>query len=77
MLAKGIAAFSLLVCLSAHAETSKVEEGTDGGQWRVYGGDKAGTKYSPLEQINPENFSDPSPGDFKVRKVLWIDLFER
>ena len=58
MLAKGIAAFSLLVCLSAHAETSKVEEGTDGGQWRVYGGDKAGTKYSPLEQINPENYSD-------------------
>ncbi|MFT7652396.1 MAG: quinoprotein glucose dehydrogenase [Limisphaerales bacterium] len=27
------------------------------GEWRVYGADKAGTKYAPLSQINRENFS--------------------
>ena len=27
------------------------------GEWPVYGADKAGTKYSPLTQINRENFS--------------------
>ncbi len=27
------------------------------GEWPVYGADKAGTKYSPLDQINRENFS--------------------
>jgi len=34
-----------------------IPEGTQGGQWRVYGGDKAGSKYSPLTQINRQNFS--------------------
>jgi len=28
------------------------------GEWRVYGADKAGSKYSPLEQINRDNFTD-------------------
>ena len=28
------------------------------GEWRQYAGDKAGTKYSPLDQINADNFSD-------------------
>jgi glucose dehydrogenase len=26
-------------------------------EWPQYGGDKASTKYSPLDQITPENFS--------------------
>lgn len=44
--------------LFALAIAGHTAEGTDGGQWRVYGGDKAGTKYSPLDQINRENFAD-------------------
>ncbi len=31
--------------------------GTDTGEWPTYGGDLASTKYSPLEQITPQNFS--------------------
>lgn len=31
--------------------------GTADGEWPVYGGDKAGTKYSPLDQINRTNFT--------------------
>lgn len=28
------------------------------GEWHAYGADKAGTKYSPLDQINRDNFGD-------------------
>jgi quinoprotein glucose dehydrogenase len=31
--------------------------GTENGEWRSYAGDIAGTKYSPLEQIDADNFS--------------------
>lgn len=31
--------------------------GTADGEWPVYGGDKAGTKYSPLDQIDRDNFT--------------------
>ena len=30
---------------------------TDAGEWPVYGADKAGSKYSPLAQIDRHNFS--------------------
>ena len=32
--------------------------GAVGGEWRAYGGDNGGTKYSPLDQINKENVKD-------------------
>ena len=32
--------------------------GTEAGEWPVYGGDKAGTKYAPLDQIDAANFAD-------------------
>ena len=32
--------------------------GTENGEWRSYAGDIAGTKYSPLDQIDASNFSD-------------------
>ena len=35
-----------------------LQGGTDGGQWRVYHGDYLGTRYSPLDQINANNFND-------------------
>ena len=34
------------------------EEGTRNGEWPVYGGDLAHTRYSPLDQINGDNFND-------------------
>ena len=34
------------------------QNGTDNGEWRSYGGDIANTRYSPLDQINADNFSD-------------------
>ena len=33
-------------------------QGTANGEWRVYGADKAGTKYSPLDQIDRTNFGN-------------------
>ena len=32
--------------------------GAENGEWRSYGGDLGGTKYSPLDQIDATNFSD-------------------
>jgi glucose dehydrogenase len=29
------------------------------GEWRAYGADKAGTKYSPLDEINRETMARP------------------
>src|SRR5262245_52584984 len=37
--------------------------GTSDGQWRVYSGDNAATKYSPLDQINRANV--------RTLKVAW------
>ncbi len=31
--------------------------GTANGEWRTYGGDLASTRYSPLDQVNADNFS--------------------
>ncbi len=45
-------AITLISVASARAQ------GTANGEWPVYGGDKAGTKYSPLDQIDRDNFSD-------------------
>jgi quinoprotein glucose dehydrogenase len=39
------------------AFSTSAQNGTDGGQWKWFGGDKAGTKYSPLEQIDRNNVS--------------------
>ncbi len=33
-------------------------EADEAGQWRQYAGDNASTKYSPLDQINRDNFED-------------------
>ena len=37
---------------------SAVAQGTENGEWRSYGGDIKNTRYSPLEQIDAENFND-------------------
>ena len=33
------------------------QKGTEGGEWRHYAGDSGSTKYSPLDQIDRDNFS--------------------
>ena len=33
------------------------QQGASDGEWRVYAGDAGSTKYSPLDQITPDNFS--------------------
>ena len=34
------------------------QEGARNGEWRHYGGDEGNTRYSSLDQINPDNFND-------------------
>ncbi len=43
---------------AAPADLAAQEEGTQHGEWPSYGGDLAHTRYSPLDQINGENFND-------------------
>ena len=31
--------------------------GTQNGEWQTYGGDLKSTRYSPLDQINADNFN--------------------
>src|SRR5213595_4090864 len=33
------------------------QSGTKNGEWTTYGGDLASTRYSPLDQINKDNFN--------------------
>ncbi len=40
------------------ASIAAAQQGTTGGQWPTYGGDKGSTKYAPLDQITPDNFGD-------------------
>jgi quinoprotein glucose dehydrogenase len=51
-----LALFVLLVFLLRYAGQSvNAQHGATGGEWRFYGGDAGGTKYSPLDQINADN----------------------
>lgn len=44
------------LCISAPAVPSAIaQHGAVNGEWRWYGGDAGGTKYSPLDQINATN----------------------
>src|SRR5215831_9651962 len=40
------------------------QQGAKNGEWRVYGGDEASTRYSPLEQINRDTI--------KNMRVAWV-----
>src|SRR5687767_7887144 len=49
---------SLVVLLGvALAGTPAGQTGAQRGEWPTYGGDLANTRYSPLDQITPENFN--------------------
>jgi quinoprotein glucose dehydrogenase len=34
------------------------QTGATNGEWRTYGGDLASTRYSPLDQVNAQNFNN-------------------
>lgn len=51
-----------ILCAAAVVEV-RAQQGAAGGEWRSYGGDKAFTRYSPLDQINRDNV--------KNLKVAW------
>lgn len=44
--------------LAAWAGVAPAQYGTNGTEWRHYGGDHGSTKYAPLDQIDGANFSD-------------------
>ena len=50
---KAVLAFACAVL--ALAQTGEAQRGADNVEWRHYGGDAGGTKYSPLDQINAAN----------------------
>src|SRR5258708_2783527 len=47
-----------VICLLALLATpAAAQTGAKNGEWRTYGGDLGGTRYSPLYQLNAQNFS--------------------
>ena len=50
-----VAGAALLACAFVQGE---IPVDASGGEWPVYGADKAGTKYSPLDQIDRDNFEE-------------------
>jgi quinoprotein glucose dehydrogenase len=55
---RSIACAVSLVCVLAWTGTSLAgQSGATGGEWRTYGADLGNTRYSPLDQINRDNFS--------------------
>ena len=53
----------LAICALAIA-TTLAQQGTQGGDWKAYGGDEGSTRYSPLDQINRDNIKD--------LRVAWV-----
>ena len=64
LLVTGLAVVGCVLVLGArdaHAQTGSSSGpwqtyGTENGEWRSYAGDVAGTKYSPLDQVDASNF---------------------
>ena len=48
----------VLLALGCTAVGASAQTGTQNGEWPTYGGDLANTRYSPLDQINRDNFND-------------------
>ena len=55
---KRIVARSIPVLLSLVATVALAQYGAKNGDWPTYGGDLGSTRYSPLAQINADNFKD-------------------
>src|SRR5712691_7241643 len=48
---------ALFACLLCVTMPVGAQSGAKNGEWRTYGGDLASTRYSPLDQINADNFN--------------------
>jgi quinoprotein glucose dehydrogenase len=56
--AVGLAPVSLLVLWAALPVTGQAQTyGTQNGEWQTYGGDLKSDHYSPVDQINADNFN--------------------
>ncbi len=55
VLTRGVS-FILIALVSAI--TASAQQGVTNGEWHVFGGDPGNTKYTPLDQINRDNFKD-------------------
>ena len=56
-LARWIVFLSPLVFLLCANRLAWAQTGAKNGEWSTYGGDLASTRYSPLDQINADNFN--------------------
>src|SRR5436305_8640852 len=52
-----IIVFSVGVALVATSSSVRAQAGAKNGEWPTYGGDLGNTRYSPLDQINADNFN--------------------
>ena len=50
--------YGLLTALVIWAFPGMAQQGAKGGEWRAYSAESGSTRYSPLEQINRDNFKD-------------------
>ena len=56
--------YGLVIASLFLAIRTTAQQGAKNGEWRVYGGDEASTRYSPLDQINRDNI--------KNMRVAWV-----
>ena len=56
--ARRLLGLGMLCLVTALATTVSPAAGGQEGEWRAYAADKAGTKYSPLDQIDAETVHD-------------------
>src|SRR5512144_2963708 len=52
-----VASFTLAAALTVTSTGLRGQTKPKVGEWTTYGGDLASTRYSPLDQINKDNFS--------------------
>ncbi|MGI1677841.1 MAG: PQQ-binding-like beta-propeller repeat protein [Cellvibrionaceae bacterium] len=57
-IAAGIAGFALFACSQGEEAQTPSDKPRESSNWITWGGDKENTRYSPLEQITGDNFSD-------------------
>ena len=46
----------VLLAAVGSAAPAAAQHGTQGGEWRHFGGDSGATRYAPLEQIDRDSF---------------------
>ena len=54
----GMLILAMAAAFAVAAIPVAAQHGAANGEWRSHGGDIGGTKYSPLDQITADNFSD-------------------